>query len=314
MTFLLLLGLAFGPEPVPAPAAKVVAMVVTWSGAPTWSDGKETRPLKTFDRLRPGDIVTAGPKDTVTVYYPDDGHKEILQAKASIVVGPQRSMTSGQVRVVEYTLKAENQKALREAISAGKIGGTVQRDVRRAEPVVAPLNDAIVVTDRPALAWPADPNAVSYRVTLQTAGSGRTVWAVETKNTRLPFPENETPLKRSLKYTWGVTSILANKNQKTHLKGRSFTVGTPGMAQQAEAWKVLAESADADDQLLAAVGYEHLGLLDELYPLYAKITKSVTNDPKLWAIQANYADKAGLKQEAAEAMARARELGWTGEP
>lgn len=314
MLTLLFTGLVLTASQVPTVTPKAVAMVVTWSGSPTWSDGKTTRPLRTYDRLRPGETVAAGPKGAVTVYFPEDGHKEVLHAGASIVVGQNKGTATGKVDIIESKLKIENKDALREAITAGKIGGTVHRDSRVLDPVIVPVNDAIIVTDQPTLRWPAVKDATAYRVTLQTAGSGKTVWTREIAGTELKFPADAKALARSLKYTWSVTAIFPNKNEKLHLKERSFIVGAASMAKQAEEWKTLAESADPTDQMLAAVGYEHLGLLDELYPLYAKITKTVTNDAKLWAIQSTYAAKAGLEQESDDAWKKATQLGWKDEP
>lgn len=310
---LVLAGLSLAADPAP----RAVAMVVTWSGSPTWTDGKSTRALRSYDRLRPGETVSAGPGGSVTVYFPDDGHKEILHAGASIVVGPKNGAATGQVDLVESKLRIENKEAIREAIGAGKIGGTVLRGNNLEgvlDPSIMPVNDAIVVTDQPTFRWPAVADATGYRVTLLTAGSGKTVLTRETAGTELKFPADAKPLARSSKYTWSVTAIFANKNEKSHMRGRSFTVGTAGMAKQAEAWKTLAGSADPADQILAAVGYEHLGMLDELYPLYRQITNTVTNDAKLLVIYSTYAAKAGREKESESAWKKALQLGWKESP
>ncbi len=314
MSVLLLAGFVLARDPVP-PAAKPVAMVLTWSGSPTWSDGKTTRPLRSYDRLRPGEVVSAGPGGTVLLYFPEDGHKELLHADASVVLQAKNGKATGKVEVIDSKLNAENRDALREAIGTGKIGGTVLRNGKLdvLDPAIVPVSEAIVVTDRPLLRWPAVKDAANYRVTLQNAGSGKTVWVKEVATPELKYPDDK-PLTRERKYKWSVTAVFANKDEKQHLKERTFTVGTEGMAKQAAVWKELADRDDPAGQMLAAIGYEQLGMFDELYPLYAKITQKVTDDAKLWVIYATYAAKAGLQKESDDAYQKAKKLGWREEP
>ena len=302
-------------EPAPAVAGKAVALIVSRSGIATRGVGTDKKPIRTYDRIRVGEVITAGPDGSVTVYFPADGHKEVLHAGSSIVVGARKGTAKGKVDVVESKLKVENQATLRDAISAGKIGGSVHRDNGVGVPAIAPIHEAIVVTDRPTLRWPAVKDAVGYRITLMLPDStDTTIWTREIKGTELKCPAELNPLMRLQKYRWTVTALLANDNEKTHLNKREFVVGSENMEREALAWKKLAEGQDATDQILAAVGLEELRLFDELYPLYARITRTVKDDPRLWAIQSRYAAKTGLAQEANEAMRQAEKLGWKEEP
>ena len=316
MTALLFVSLLWGleqPAPTQSPS---VAMVCNWSGAATWSDGKTSRPVKSYDRLRTGETVTAGPGGSVTIYFMHDGHKEILHSRASIVVTPKNGTASGEVDVVKSKLNVENRDSLRDQIGAGKIGGTVLRSnrLRESAPIIAPINEAVLVTDTPTLQWPPVKDAAKYRVTLETAGGRTPLWTREVVATKLAYPKDAKPLMRAMKYRWFVTAILENEDEKPHLRDRVFTVGTEGMANQAATWKELAASTDPADRMLAAVGYERLGMLDELYPLYAKITEQVTNDAQLFVIYSSYAAKAGMAQEANAALEKAKKLGWHGDP
>lgn len=315
MSVLLLAGLALTADPAP-PAAKPVAIVLTWSGSPTWSDGKATRPLRSYDRLRPGETVAAGAGGTVLLYFPEDGHKELLHAGASVVLQAKGGKATGKVEVIDTKLGAENRDALREAVGTGKIGGSVLRGdtLGVLDPAIVPVSEAIVVTDRPRLRWPAVKDAATYRVTLKAAGSGKTVWVKEVAATDLPYPVDAKPLARALKYRWSVTAVFANGDEKPHLKERTFTVGTAGMEKQAAVWKELADGSDPAGHMLAAIGYEHLGMLDELYPLYAKIVQKVPDDAKLLVIYSTYAAKAGLQKESDDAYEKAKKLGWREEP
>jgi hypothetical protein len=314
MTLFLLASLAAtAAQPASPPKS---AIVINWSGSPTCSDGKTSRPLKMYDRLRPGETVSAGPKGSVTLYFPGDGHKEVLHADASVLIQEANGKATGTVDVIGPKIQKENQEALREAIGAGKIGGAVVRGEKLGDldPNIAPVNETIVVTNQPMLHWPAVKEAEGYRVTLQLAGSGKTLWTREVASTELKYPKDEKALARTMKYKWSVIAILANKVEKLHLKESTFTVGNETMEKQAEVWKELANSADPADQMLAAIGLEHLGILDEMYPLYGKITKRVTNDAKLWVIYATYAAKAGLQKESDIAYENAKKLGWKQEP
>jgi len=306
MISLLFFSCVLSANQAPKPVA---AIVLSFSGAPTRSEGKTMRPLAAYDRLRVDDTIAAGPKGSVTIYFQDDGHKEVLHEGASIVIGQKGGTPTGKVDTIEMKLQIANQEALRDAIGVGKIGGSVNRSNLVIKAAIAPVDGAIVVTDQPTFRWPAVDNATRYRVALLTAGGGKPVWAKECTGTELKYPMDVKALARALKYQWAVTAIFTNGDEKTHLKDQSFTVGTERMVKQAEAWKELSRSPDAADKMIAAVGFEQLGMLDELYPLYAEIAKSA-NDPKLFVIYSAYAAKAGLKKESEAAWKKALDLGW----
>src|SRR4051812_30280296 len=104
MSVLLLAGFVLARDPVPPATPKPVAIVLTWSGSPSWGDGKTTRPLRSYDRLRQGDVVSAGPGGTVLLYFSEDGHKEFLHAGASVVVEAKSGKATGKVEVIDSKL------------------------------------------------------------------------------------------------------------------------------------------------------------------------------------------------------------------
>src|SRR5262249_59252830 len=100
---------------------------------------------------------------------------------------------------------------LKDDVASGRLGGVLLRGPKPGEvlPVVSPLPSAVVLTDRPALSWPAVKGATGYTVALYVGNdpTARPLWRLQTKETRLPFPEKQPALQPVL-HRWSVQARL----------------------------------------------------------------------------------------------------------
>jgi hypothetical protein len=293
--------------------ARPVAIVLETTGKPTLLVTMKSEPLRSLKLLRPGDEVKAGAGDGVLILFVADGHMEKLSPASSILVQEKGGKATGIVEWVPSRLDARNLDALRKRVNAEKLGGTIARSGDAPKPAIAPINGAVVATDRPTLRWPAVKDAASYRVELlvDTGGAdAELVWRRPSSEPILEYPADAKPLARTIVYRWRVTAVQPNKSEKTAIADVHFVVGTEAMETQAAELRKLAAGKQPADLVLAAAGFESLGMTDELYPLYKRLTQIVTADPCLWAMLGDSALKAGLKDESEKAWNEAYRLGW----
>jgi hypothetical protein len=297
----------------PTPVATVVEVV----GKPTKLIETVRKPIRRLDMLRPGDVVTTGPAEGLTIVFGKDGHLEKLSAGVSLTVaesGGTQTSGEGKVERLASTLPEPSLGAFRDKIRSAKIGGGVFRDNSQPRPMVAPLDGTAVVTTKPSFRWPAAPNTSEYRLELLSGGlTGRdnVLWTRTTKNTEMEFPADAKPLDRITRYRWRVSSVSANDGlESVVVKESILIVGSASLEKQSESLLKLARQSDPSQQLLAAVALESLGLLDELYPIYTRLAEHAGNDANLWIKAADFAARAGHPQEALKFHQKAVTLGW----
>ncbi len=294
----------------PAPVAVIIEVV----GKPTRSVAGVVKPIRRLDLLRPGDGVSAGPGGRVTVVFVADGHLEKLAEGASITVAEAGGeKAEGKVERLPSDLSEPNLQAFRDKIRGGRIGGGVFRANEGPRPAVGPVDGTVVATARPAFRWPAATGAASYRVELLSGAATtaeKILWSRVTKKTEIPFPDDARPLTRGLRYRWRVGAVGGDGFETPVVKESLFLVGPAAYESQAAALTRLAREGDPGQQLLAGVGLESLGMLDELYPLYTRLAERAGTDPNLWIKAADFAARAGHPQEATRFKARAEDLGW----
>ena len=159
----------------------------------------------------------------------------------------------------------------------------------KTPPRVTPISGSTVPTDRPTLTWKPAADAPIYRANLRIGGSDRLIWKAETKQARLPFPEQEQPLKRGRNYHWQVSDA----DGRIVAEGR-FTVALEGEAKTLTELGNLAAEADPADQLAAAMAFETLGADDEALAVYELLVKREPGDLALRKARARLYERAGL--------------------
>jgi tetratricopeptide (TPR) repeat protein len=176
--------------------------------------------------------------------------------------------------------------------------------------VVTPMYGARVLTDHPTLAWPPRAGAAGYRVELLSGAEGReerVLWRAESKEPRLPYPEEEKVLTPGLKYRWRVAALLGEGKEERLLESKFFVAsGEP--AADLERARRLASGDDPGDWLLAAAVYEARGVHDKALPLYERLAARWPEAPNFQRALAAYYDRAGRPDRAKEARGRAAKL------
>jgi hypothetical protein len=316
MTALLLAITLISQNPTeerPSPVAIVVEVV----GKPTRLIAGTVKPIRRLDMLRPGDVVTTGPDQALTIVFSMDGHPEKLSGGVSITIaesGGTDAKGQGKVERLPSDLTEPNLKAFRQKIRGGKIGGGVFRANGPPRPAVAPIDGTAVATTKPAFRWAAVSNASEYRLELLSgaiAGTEKVFWSRTTKSNEMDFPADAEPLSRGARYRWRVSALSAADGVESPVVKESiFLVGPASFESQADSLLKLARKGDSAQQLLAAVTLESLGLLDELYPIYTRLAERAENDPNLWIKASDFAARAGHPQDAIKFKAKADALGW----
>ena len=138
----------------------------------------------------------------------------------------------------------------------------------------------------------------------------KVLWSRVTKNPELSFPDDARPLTRGLRYRSRVSAVDGGGMETLVMKESLFLVGPAAYEPRAAALTRLAREGDPAEQLMAGIGLESLGMLDDLYPLYSRLAERAGTDPNLWIKAADFAGRAGHPREAATFKTRAEGLGW----
>jgi hypothetical protein len=292
-----------------------IALVLTTRGTVTVARaGDKPHPLGPADLLRPGDRLEAEVNSDATLAWLSDGHRERLRAKARATVREKGCTPADAVEPVETggTPSAGQLRALRlhfQGGDRGAVGLLRGEDVRPQ--VVTPMYGARVLSDHPTLSWPAVAGAEGYEVVILSGAEGPSqavLWRAATKETRLPYPEEEKVLTPGLKYRWRVLAQRGNDREEEVVDSKFFVASTGQMADLARV-KRLASSDDPGDWLLAAAIYEARGVYDKALPLYEKLARHDPSAVNYQRALARYYERAGRKDRAKEAAERAKKLG-----
>jgi tetratricopeptide (TPR) repeat protein len=264
------------------------------------------RRLLKADLLLPGDCLKlAGDAEAVLAFLADS-HRERLKGGSQAIVD--RAGCNADRIEATMNLSSRNLKKVREVFDGSGGVGVVRGDKSRTEARVTPLFGAFVLTDRPALTWPKEPQAQTYLVELFDASEKR-VWGVETKDPRLPFPEKEKALEPSLLYTWSVTAQLPEEATKSVVERSKLFLLLKGELEALEPVRKLAASKDPADLLLAAMAYESYKVHDEALKLFEKLAELQPDAVNYQLALSRYYTHAGREDLARQALAKAEKLG-----
>jgi hypothetical protein len=314
------LGVAAADAEVP------VALVAVVRGEVKRERGKKVTAADYGDLVLAGDRFTVGMDDVVVLVFLADGHRERLKAGSSATAGEKGCTPAEAVEVVEGSrppTKEQLRLLYEHARAVQAVGGRAAVGVLRGPAAVGvlrgsseapllpvrPLWGSRVLTDHPTLNWQPVMGADSYQVVLLEGPEGRderTLWKVVTKQTTLPYPEEEKVLEMGLRYRWRV-SARQGEQEKVVLEGRFFTARKE-VREELARLRPLVASDDPADWLVAALAYEAAGVYDRALALYEKLAEKAPKAANYQLALAAYYERAGQRDQAAAARKKAEEL------
>jgi hypothetical protein len=306
----------------PGDAGVPVALVAGGGEKATLERGKKKSAPEEGNLLLPGDRLTAGPGGGPTLVLLADGRRMRLKPGKAAAVGPGGLEPADAAEEVEGpSADPEVLKSLRDAYRFRPAGGAAAAVLRGGAPTgeatavprgTAPLYGARVLTDHPTLAWPAAAGAAGYRVQLLDGAEGpeKVLWSAETRDTRLPYPEDEAALPLGRRYRWRVTALLpgGKEAEAPAAEGKFFTASAREVARLAKVRR-LAEGDDPAGWLLAADAYDAAGVYGKALPLYERLAARSPNAVSYQLALASYYARAGREADAKKARERVKELG-----
>jgi hypothetical protein len=287
------------------------AMVVKVQGKvelrPARGDAKR---LAVMDLLYPGDRLRAEGDSQADLVFEKDGRREQLRPGAEATVGKAGCRPAEAVQAVKKARPAKPVvlDGLRE-LDRNSQGATVvpRGPVDEKQPAVVPVADSRVLSDQPTFSWQAVPKAKRYRVEVFTL-TGRKMWTAEPTEARLPYPSKEKPLPRGREFTW--RAYAETEDEVLPCGSAGFYVVSAAELKELEPLRELAASSDPDDLVLAAVGYEAKQLYAEALEVYERLCRQSPGEPAFQAARAVLLERAGRRDEAKAAWAKAREAGF----
>jgi hypothetical protein len=302
LAFWLATTLALAPEPTPA------AMILDTKGEVTRTAGGQTKHVAVMSILQTGDVLKTAAGAEAVIVILSDGHRERLKAVSQITLGENGGAPAeAVVREEKAKVSKAHLDSLRTLAKSGMAAGGMFRDPGADRPSpISPLVGTTVLPDRPHFAWPSAAGATSYIVELRSGDDKRQIWQVTTKENKLSYPENQKELERGRIYRWQVT---AQKGDDAAIiaTGRFNTATAEGAADLA-ALEQLAKSDDPAAVLLAALGYEASGVIEQAIAAYEKLAAARPNEIRYHAALARYYERAGLPDKAKAAKDRVKEL------
>jgi hypothetical protein len=267
--------------------------------------GGTAGPARAMRMLYPGDRLKVGEQGEVRIMILKDNHRERVGPGTAVTVdrdGCKSTREKGVKREPPEKLKPVA-NGLRTLEQNGR--GAVK--IFRSDTTEPPRPTTL--KDRPALSWPPVPKATGYTVQVLTAGTNRPVWTARTKETRLPYPRGEKPLRRGRSYVWRLLADLGEGETKK-VSETKFAVASASDVADLEALAGLIKSKSPPDLLLAALAYHSYGAYEESLRLFEELARLVPTEAAYHAACAEYYEWAGRKEKAREAWERAKKLGY----
>jgi hypothetical protein len=308
-----------------ADGEKKVAMVLAVKGAVTLQakDGTN-RPAKVMALLTVGERLSVAADGEATLIFLGDKHRERLKANARVMLtasgcSPAEAVERQEAINPQSQVRYEDVPRL---AGGGKGAAVIFRDPRlpKTPPVVTPMFGATVLTDRPALSWQPVPGVTEYQVRLVSGrldtagGKEKRLWTARTKEPRLPYPPKEKPLRFGRVYSWSVSARKDGEAERAErvLWESQFSVITEVEAAELARFRPLVAGDAPADLLLAALTYQEHGVYEEALALFERLAKLAPKEAPFQAALADYYERAGRREEAREALDRAKRLGSDG--
>src|SRR5207302_5626122 len=109
----------------------------------------------------------------------------------------------------------------------------------------------------------------------------------ETKECRVAFPEENTPLGQNTRYRWRVDAVLEEGEDQVVIASEFSTLDRQ-IAGRLSKLRSMADSEDPGQVLLAALTYETYQVHDSVLPLYEKLAKAIPREPNFQERLARY--------------------------
>ena len=278
------------------PAERPAAMVLDLRGQVELvkPDG-QSQPAKLGDLVYPGEILRVPSSGSATLAIMGAGAQEQLKpgTEATIKPGGCTPPESVAQRIEQKPAVAKALKSVKPAPGDGRKAAVSMREVSDRPQAITPVDQSLLSSDRPDLAWPPMPEAKAYRVSMVIEGSQRTLWVAETEAPKYAYPSGKPALERGKAYRWEVTT----QDRRPVVAGR-FLVASESELQQIEELHSLTSTPDRANLLLAALGYQRLGCYSEAIGIYEKLAKQDPHEPLYQEALAKLYRKAGRGDEA----------------
>jgi len=289
-----------------------VAMVLVVKGNAVFRRADEpagkAKQLESVVLLRAGDRIDVPDGGEVTMLFLESGDRQRIKPKRVVAVGAKGCDPADAVEIIPAK-KPASLDSIRDHIRSNRGAvGVLRGDPPSAPQLVTPLFGATILSDRPTFTW-KDAKAEAYQVELLTGSQSRDqrrLWIATVKEPRLSYPAKEPPLPFGKLYRWRVTPLKGGEPAETAIVESKFLTLTRGEIDLLSGLAPLKASTDPTDLALAAVSYEAHGVYDEALGAYEELARRVPTDANLQITLGNYYDRAGAKDLADAARARAK--------
>ena len=262
--------------------------------------------LRRMDLLRDGDEVKVPSPGGLRLVFLSDGHREAVGPGVAVRITGSGATPTEAVRREPGRIPAGQLDGLRGLAASARSGVARIRDIGSPPAPIAPMDGAVVPTDRPAFAWEPVRGVREYQVQVfrgETDRGGNPVWSGRTTGARLDFPGDRAPLERDEAYTWTVSS----PGREIVARGR-FEVASEEGAREIEAIRKSSGGADSSDRLLAALLLETNRVYDDSHRLFQGLAKELPAEPWVLLGLARHVARSGRIEEALELEKRALSL------
>jgi hypothetical protein len=304
-------------------AVKPVALVDQVSGAVTIEhrESPAQQPIKIvleekkLAYLHAGDTLTVEKGHVILVFFRDDhsedlGHGTYTVGEAGCRGNSGPAPLNPPVAASGSGRSGENADlAWWDALKTGtgRTGGLSLRGRVESPPLVVPLYEESVTTERPGFAWSSSPKAKGYVIELRRGGSGRLVWRAETAACRLDYPAGQPSLTRARRYVWKVVARTNEGGERPHIES-TFTVTHAWSPDELARLRSLGASNSPAAVLKALAIYKSNRLLSPALAASKRLVELVPNDPDAWHTLSEFYAQAGRSDEARKADAKASQL------
>jgi hypothetical protein len=253
------LGLAGFAQAAPA------GSVIDVAGEVTLTRNAARLKVSLFDNLFAGDVIQV-PQGAKLVLTHNATKKEYaIAAPGEFEVGADDIKPKGGARLQTKNLNELAMVSLGSEAGKGRATVGAVRMRGAAPPVTSPLDGETVLTQTPALSWPAMPGVERYQVTLRKSGGDVLVeTAVDQPQYRI---ESASLLEWGGRYQW---SVAGEQDGRRSLLVKSFSLIERADRETLERMKP-APDGEFSAWVVYAKALEHLGALSEARTVWAKL-------------------------------------------
>lgn len=282
-----------------------VARVLDLQGEVSIHDASgKLRKAALYATIYAGERVSGQAKATCVIGFRSDGHLERFSGPFESTIAEKRGEPAG-VRQQRPTAPAQKSagKWISELPDFTTAGVEIARGGKDPLPRLVPIQNSVILSDRPTFSWPSVPPAHGYR--LNVFQGNRRVWSAAAAGTTLEY-QGPQALQPGVEYEWEV--VFQTGDRKAYVA--KFTVASETERQAAADMSEALDGAEPAWLALAALHFQQHRLYAEAMNTFERLTK---HSPKVAYHHAALASLYATAGRAAESQAserRARELGY----